>query len=260
MGHIRMGSLPDTQRWRKLVGLIAEGGSVEQIATSTMEAADRGLRLAYDDPGLGQVVWLLAKVALAAREERFGEALSAVGIRTPSAPGVFDVVTGFSEAIDAHLRTKGRRSDIGEMAQHAAVECLTRQVSDRASSLFGVTSAEVQQAVAEFSTKGGFSSLAYDFFSRFTQRFLTYHLGRELSNHVGPNRRFASPSEHNEFVAKLTTHCREAALIVREFSGGWYSKAKFENGISKKKARDFTNYALKKLRDELRIRGQRDAK
>ena len=259
MGHIRMGTLPDTQRWRNVVGLIADDGSVAQVADATMDAAERGLQLAYDDPGLCQVVWLLSKIALAARQDDFAAALNDVGVRTPSEPGVFEIVAGFSDAVDEHLRQSGGRSDIAEIAQLAATECLTKKIGEQSASLFGTTAVEVKQAVYDFSTKKGFSSLAYDFFSRFTTRFLTYHLGRELSNHVGPNGRFADPSEHTQFVSSLETHCREAALIVREFSGGWYSKANFEDGISRTKARNFTNYALTKLRKELKIRGERDA-
>lgn len=258
MGHVRMGTLPDTQGWRNVVGLIADGGDVAQVADATMEAADRGLQLAFDDPGLCHVVWLLSKLTLAARQDDFAAALNDAGIRCSSEPGVFDIVGGFSDAVDHHLRQVGGRSDIGEIAQMVAAECLTAQISERSASLFGTTPAEVKQAVYEFSTKRGFSSLAHDYFSRFTHRFLTYHLGRELSNHVGSNGRFSDPSEHTEFVSRLGTHCREAALIVREFSGGWYSKANYEDGISQTKARNFVNYALTKLRKELKIRGARD--
>lgn len=258
MGHVRLGTLPDTHRWRNVVGLIAEGGSAAQVATATSDAAQNGLDLAKDDPGLCHAVWLLTKIALAAREQDFGAALNAAGVATPSEPSLFDIVGGFTDALDQHLsKTKGR-SDIGEMAQLAAVESLTSLIGARSASLFGTTSVEVKDAVYDFSTKGGFSKLAHDFFSRFTQRFLTYHLGRELSNHVGGNGRFANPTEHSEFVGELAAHCRQAAVIVREFSGGWYSKANFEGGISTTKARNFVNFALTKLRKEIKVRGERD--
>jgi hypothetical protein len=258
MGHIRLGTLPDTNRWRQVVDLIAGGGDVAQIATATSEAAQLGLDLAHDDPGLCHAVWLLTKIALAARQADFGAALNAAGIPSPSDPSLFDVVGGFTDSLDRHLRQVGGRTDIGEMAQLAAVETLTSLIGDRSASLFGTTAVEVQQAVHEFSTKKGFATLAHDFFSRFTQRFLTYHLGRELSNHVGGNGRFANPAEHTEFVKRLGLHCREAAVIVREFSGGWYSKANFEDGISQTKAKNFVNYALTKLGRELKVRGERD--
>ena len=258
MGHIRLGTLPDTHRWRNVVGLIAKGGGVAQIATATSEAAQNGLDLAKDDPGLCHAVWLLTQIALAAREQDFGAALNAVGVATPANPSLFDIVGGFTDALDQHLANTKGRSDIGEMAQLSAVESLTALIGARSASLFGTTSVEVQNAVHYFSTKNGFSTLAHDFFSRFTQRFLTYHLGRELSNHVGGNGRFANPAEHNEFLSQLAAHCRQAAIIVRDFSGGWYSKANFEGGISTTKARNFVNFALTKLRRELKIRGDRD--
>lgn len=258
MGHIRLGTLPDTKGWRNVVGLIADGGSAAQVAAATSEAAQNGLDLAKDDPGLCHTVWLLAKIALAARQADFGAALNAIGVPTPANPSLFDIVGGFSDAVDHHLSNTGGRSDIGEMAQLAAVESLTALIGERSRSLFGTTADEVKRAVYDFSTKSGFAALAHDFFSRFTQRFLTYHLGRELSNHVGGNGRFASPAEHTEFTRQLAIHCREAAIIVQKFSGGWYSKANFEDGISTTKARNFVNFALTKLGREIKIRGERD--
>ena len=193
MGHMRLGTLPDMTRWRRVVGVLAEGGDVAAVATATTEAAQSGLDLAHNDAGLCQTVLLLSKLALAAREADFGAALADVGIASPKQPDLYDIVSGFTEAVDNHLTGSGRRTDIGEMAQLAAVESLTTLVGQRSASLFGTTAAEVQQAVASFDSRRAFSTLAHDFFSRFAQRFLTYHLGRELSNHVGGNGRFADP-------------------------------------------------------------------
>ena len=157
MGHIRLGTLPDTIRWRRVVGAIAEGEDVAQIATATSEAAQQGFDRAHDDPGLCHAVWLLTKIALAARQAEFGDALEAVGISTPAEPSLFDVVVGFTDAMDQHLVRTGGRSDLGEMAQLAAVETLTSLISSGSASLFGTMPAEVQQAVRDLSTKKGFS-------------------------------------------------------------------------------------------------------
>jgi hypothetical protein len=258
MGHMRLGSLPDTTRWKRVVGLLAEGGDVAAVAGATSTAAQDGLDLAHGDAGLCHAVYLLSQFVLAARQEDFAAALQSAGIKTPSDPGLFDIIGGFSEAIDQHLVGNRQRTDIGEMAQLAAVESLTALIGPRSQSLFGTTTAEIQDAAYQLSTKKGFATLAHDFFSRFTQRFLTYHLGRELSNHVGGNGRFADPSESSDFVGQLGAHCREASEIVRDFAGGWYSKANFEDGISPQKARNFANYALTKLKRELKVRGDRD--
>lgn len=258
MGHMRLGTLPDTTRWRRVVGLLAEGGDVAAVAGATSQAAQDGLDIAHNDPGLCHAVYLLTQFVLAARTEDFAGSLQNAGISVPGDAGLFDIVSGFSEAVDRHLVGHGKRTDIGEMAQSAAVESLTSLIGPRSQSLFGTTTAEIQDAAYHFSTQNGFATLAHDFFSRFTQRYLTYHLGRELSNHVGGNGRFADPSESSDFVQKLGAHCREASEIVRTFAGGWYSKANFENGITPQKAKNFANYALTKLKSELIVRGDRD--
>lgn len=258
MGHSRLGTLPDTSRWQNVVGLIAGDADVAVVAEATTHAAQRGLELADGDEGLKQTFWLLSQLTLAARQDDFCAALRHIGVTVPSEPSVLNIVAGFTEAVDAHLRETRSRTDVGEMAQMAAAECLTAVLTEQSRSLFGTTAVEVQDAVRHFSTKAGFSTLAHDFFSRFTQRYLTYHLSRELANHVGPGQRFESPSQHTEFIDHLAIHCRQAAVIVRDFAGGWYSKTNFEGGISPAKAKGFIHVALKKIRRELRIRGERD--
>lgn len=258
MGHSRLGSLPDTAPWRRVVGILTEGGDVAAIATTTSQAAQQGLDLAEADEGLRHTFWLLSQVVLAAREGDFRAALNDLGVVVPSEPSVLSLVAGFTDAVDSHLRKTHARTDIGEMAQMAAVEAMTSTLSGKLTSLFETASAEVQQAVRGCSTRAGFADLAHDFFARFTQRFLTYHLSRELAHHVGEGKRFASPTEHTEFIDQLGVHCRQAALIVKEFAGDWYSKTNFEGGVNPTKAKNFLHVAIDKLRRELQIREGRD--
>jgi hypothetical protein len=259
MGHLRLASLPDTAPWREVVELIAEGASVAGIAQSTIQAAVRGLDAAKADQGLAHAVYLLAHVTIAARDETtFIERLAGLGIQVPSDPNLYDLVGSLSDAMDGHLRNTRSRTDFGEMAQLAAVEALAALAGPKSENLWESDAAPVRSAVRTLSTKEGFATLSHEFFSRFMQRYLTYHLSRELSLHVGPNQRFRDPAEHSEFIERLGVHTRQAAIIVRDYAGGWYSKSKYETGISKASARKFAAYSLTKLRDELRVRGARD--
>lgn len=259
MGHQRLGSLPDTAPWRKVVELVAEGGSAAGVAQSASQAALRGLDAARFDEGLAHSVYLLARVTLAARDETsFVRGLGELGLQVPAVPNVYDLVGAISDAMDDHLRDTRSRTDFGEMAQNAAVEALSALTTPRSANLWEPDAAPVRQALNQLSTKRGFADLAHEFFSRFMHRYLTYHLSRELSQHVGPNQRFLDPSEHSDFLHRLEVHTRQAALIVRDFAGDWYSKSKYETGISEAAARKFAAYSLIKLRDELKIRGDRD--
>src|SRR2546422_3669561 len=44
MGHIRIGTLPATRRWKDVVGLVAEGAEVSRVAEATTHA----WQLAFD--------------------------------------------------------------------------------------------------------------------------------------------------------------------------------------------------------------------
>lgn len=260
MGHMRLGTLPGTGQWPKIVALIVdESVGVEGIAAATMLAAERGLAVAATDEGLRHSIWLLTQITLAARQRDFSSALKAIDVSVPKDPSVFDIVGGFSDSVDQHLRDTHSRTGIGEMGQMAAAETLAKLCSAKSQTLFGTTPIDVKEAVRSFSTKAGFSDLAHDFFSRFTRKYLTYHLSREFPKHVGQGQRFKDPQSHTEFLASLDAHCRQAALIIKEFSGSWYSRANYETGITPLKARNFAYVAIKKMRGELHRRGEADA-
>lgn len=125
--------------------------------------------------------------------------------------------------------------------------------------MFGVGgAADVRLAVRELSTQRGFASLAHDFFARFTRRFLTYHLSRELSAHVGPGVRFPDVHAHGRFLSQLEYSSREAALVVRDYAGEWYSKANYvDGGVTPAAVGRFVYTAVRKLRAELARRGGR---
>jgi hypothetical protein len=137
--------------------------------------------------------------------------------RAPSLPGV-----ARASRISRHIPLCTRRYR-GATVYVAMTEVL------RGSGEMGVlsilkASVDVQQTLARLGTSDRFSIVARDFFSRLTSRCLGYFLSRELSKHVGPDKRFATIKEHSEFNAALDLHCREASRIIKEFSGGWYGK------------------------------------
>jgi hypothetical protein len=260
MGHIRLGTLPKTQKWKQVVSLIAGGAKVDGIAAASAEAAENGLERASKDEGLAHVFWLLTQIPQAAREDDFSERLGELGLNVSSEPTLLEIVAAFTRAVDGHVRQAGKRTDLGEMAQLAGSETLASLVGRELPSLFGPTATDVRLAFARLGTSDRFSILARDFFSRLTSRSLGYFLSRELSKHVGPNKRFAAVGEHSDFNAALDLHCREASRIIKEFSGGWYGKTlQHEKIITQDEARRFAYVAFKKLRAELRKRRDADA-
>ncbi len=253
MGHMRLGgALPRTRRWKEVVDLVGAGGSAASVASAALDAIDQDLTGAANDPALVHSVWLLTQLPDAARSKGFAEALRGLGLAVSDSPSTAELASAFSAAVDRQVETRKTRSDVGEMAQHAAVEALSGLLREKSSSLFGTTPDDVKRELGKIATEKQFGQLARDFFARFTQRCLTYVVSRELPVHVGQDQRFGNVAEQQNFAAALELHCKQASKIVETFAGGWWSKARFEKDLSEDRTARFVGYALKKIKDELR--------
>ena len=98
------------------------GADVHTVAAATADAAEpstapRATRRSFTP---------LAPDANPARGTRPRRSLgssAAPGIQVPDRPTLMDVAAAYSEAVDRHVH-RGGRTDLGEMAQMAAVESL----------------------------------------------------------------------------------------------------------------------------------------
>jgi hypothetical protein len=160
MGHVRLGALPKTRKWEQVVGLICGGAGTDQIANATITAAERGLGRAAQDLGVIETVWLLTQLPLAARSADFVGALRDCGLAVSDSPGLMEIVGAVTEAIDNKMPNCKGRTDLGEMAQMAAVETLAQVIGGRVHSLFGSTSEDVLNAFSGLATNKQFGMFA----------------------------------------------------------------------------------------------------
>lgn len=258
MGHVRLGVLPKSRKWRQVVNELRRGAEVDEIAALAAEAAETSLQAAANDPTFVHSFWLLTQVPLAARGPTFVEDLGRLGVRVDDQPSLMSLVAAISDAVDRHAQ--GGRTELGEMAQMAAIESLTATIAPTLPSLFGPSSEEVQRSIGRLASGDRFSGLAREFFARLTQRTLGYFLSRELSNHIGAGKRFGDDGARSQFDQALDQHCREASRIVEEFAGGWYGKNVYRSGgLTPDAIRRFAPVAFKKVRAELRKRRDAEA-
>lgn len=258
MGHIRLGVLPRSRKWNQVVDKLRLGANIDAVAGSAADAAENSLQATSNDPAFLHAFWLLTQVPLTARGPNFAADLRRLAVQVPDQPSLIDVVAAISGAVDRYAREQGGRTDLGEMAQMAAVESLTALVGPSLPSLFEPSSEEVQRAIGKFASGERFSTLAREFFARLTQRSLHYYLSRELSKHIGAGKRFGDDAGRAQFDDALDRHCREASRIVEAFAGGWYGKNVYQgDGLTPDAIRRFAPVAFKKIRAELRKR--RDA-
>jgi len=253
MGHIRLGRLPRTQKWKEVIALVGGDGSAAEVADATVDAAEADFFSAGADPTVVHTVWLLTQLPDAARTEDFAGALRALGIDVTGDPSATELASAVGRAVEAFAQQQDRpRSDIGELARLAAVETLANSLRSATPSLFGPQLGEVQAQVGQIATEKQFGKFARDFFARMTERVLTYYVSRELPLHVGDGLRFNDLDQQRAFQDAVGLHARQAALIVESFAGGWYSKARFERDLTPDRTGRFVAYAMKKMRGELR--------
>ena len=252
MGHIQLGTLSRSKKWRQVVDALETNSDVDTIAGASAEAAEAALSAAAHDPILGNALWYLTQIPLAARGPDYEQDLKALGLDLSGPPSLFDLTSAISDAIDDSARACGGRTDLGEMAQLALIESLTAGVVPQLPSLFDPTVADVRDAVGRLAGGDRFAKLARDFFSRLTHRCLDYYLSRELANHVGEGARFTDDGARARFDVALGVHCYEASLIVEAFSGGWYGKNVYQgDGLTRDRVEAFARYAFRKIRSEL---------
>lgn len=245
MGHTRLGRLPRTRKWQDVIGLVEADADTAEIAARTLDASKLGLEDAAHDPALLHSFWLLTQLPLCARKADFVAELATIGVSITGDATLMELVGGLSDAVDAHVFRVGGRTDLGEMAQMGAAETLASILGQRTTSLFGTTHEDVRRELARLCTPANFSVVARDFFSRLTERYLTYFLSRELSNTLG------TVDANRQFREALSLHCRQASKIVEQFAAEWFSKANYQGGITPRKTAGFISHAMTKLAAEL---------
>ena len=258
VGHQRLKNIPKTLRWRQVVELLDDGGSVGEIATLSAQAIDKALSRATRDPALTEVVYLLALLPGAARQHDTVRALGGIGIDAGSEPSLLDILAGLERAVDREARMRGGRTDLGEIAQLAAANSITTLIAPTLPGLFSTTATDVRSALARLDTPDQFARLSRTFFSELVQRSLNYYLSREYAKHLGRGEAFATLADQETFRDALSVHCYQTALIVERYSADWFSKAKFEGGITRARASTLARAALSKLRKELSHRSDPD--
>ena len=81
MGHLRVGRLPKSDRWREVVGVIeADPHNADRIAAASLAASEEYLRSIRNDPALTRAYWTLVRLMTAARGDDFAGELGRLGL------------------------------------------------------------------------------------------------------------------------------------------------------------------------------------
>lgn len=259
MGHVHLAVLPKTRKWGAVVDALTGGATDAAVAALSAAAAERDLVAATRDQAFVEAVRLLFLIPQAARAEDFGDALRRIDVPVADTPDLFALITGLTRRLDDIARTSSHRTDMGQIAGRCLAAMVTDHVSARIPGLFEPTTADVQAAVRELSTRSGIAAAARDFFGRLVAHGLSSWLSRVLSTQVGHDRRFASAGDRAVFDRALGQFAAEATRIIQEFAPGWCGRRLYEERtITTSAAAEFGAVAVKKIISELQLKRDPD--
>ena len=249
MGHERVGVLPKTKRWRRIVGEIEaalnDDLSIAELADSVLGQVNDRFRKIHEDTGVQSTFTFLVAVPLALSNVPSPYTQEELGITSESS--VFELV----RALSRWVRGAEQSLEYAGLAQRAASDALSEWVRKHGqTTLFGSPSSG--EVWAEAATARGFCELARSFFASFTERYLNYFLDRAASaaaNSLHARNVLAESIEAH--VAEVSRHALETSRITQSFAAGWFNKHVLEGDSWGGDVGRFLSIAFGKLREEI---------
>jgi hypothetical protein len=252
MGHERVGILPRTKEWRRLVDGIAQtAGTPELIPVLVSDTLSR-VRVRFEnvhaDPGFQAAFRFL--LGLATTRASIGSSPSAFpAFDLQANPSPLRLTADLQAWVDAHAVSL----EYADLATRAAADAILFWTAKRTGQedLFPQAST-ASQVWADARNGAAFSEIARVFFGKFLERYVNYFLDREASArlpNVEARARFAlSVARH---VDQLATHAFETTKIAQSFAAGWFNKNARSHRPNEVAIEAFLAFATGKLRQEL---------
>jgi hypothetical protein len=255
MGHTIIARLPRTQRWQEVVRLLAMPElRVADVAGATSHAARTRLVGLRSDPSLTYCFWLLVRLASAAQDGDFVEAVGRLGIRAQRDDSVHQFLARVADHTRVVLDAWPESGPFGELAALALRGALRETVGIHGRSLFGSPLEDLTDAFRRHSSDVQFGDLARRFFGDFVARTLRFYVDRALPGAAGGGG-LATIGDTADFASALDLHARQTAKAVEKYAADWYSLKNWKRlgAIGQGDAADFVAHALEKLEYALEL-------
>ncbi|MGC4107277.1 MAG: hypothetical protein QM753_13220 [Thermomicrobiales bacterium] len=256
MGHIRLGRLGTSPSWQALIAqLDLAAVDVHAVALSTADGAQVRLSGMRDDPVLGYCIWLLSRLATAARADDFQEQARHLGLAIVPGETAFSLIGQVNTLVMAEVNRHPASGPFGEIAATAVKRTLLETIVSQQRTLLDSTVEDLGEVVRRQTTNRAFGDLTARFFGDVLARTLRFYVDKELPFHIGAESGFSTIETTRAFLVDLDRYSRQSARIVETFAADWLSKhAYLEQGmISRDQAQAFAAHALRKLDGALRM-------
>jgi len=258
MGHERIGFLPTTKPWTKVVEQVSSFSGKEEeisrVAKTTLDNVQSRFKYIENDGGVISAFHFLVLYALAGRSEDPIAFLAKYGINLSQRPSIIEISKEVSKIITDNIHSK----EYAALAKSSAIDAISEwqlKHSIVQSSLFSTDINKEQWKKASYGS--GFCEIARLFFASFTERYLKYFLERAASstiNSVYERELFNDRLESH--VNDISRHAFDTAKITQSFAAGWFNKNTKEGVPTERMTKNFLRKAFSKMRSEILIQGE----
>lgn len=253
MGHERVGVLPHTNPWMKIVAqltaLSTSESDIAEIARTTLQNVRKQFRYIHTDRGVKAAFTFLIALATSGHclDDTTRSIIPKIDLSTNPSP--LKLATLLQNWIDTN-RDSLEYGDIAKRSASDAIAYWTSQQTQQLSLL--ASSHSVAEIWHKASNGTGFCDISRVFFSKFTERYLNYFLCRCSSavlTDITQRQLFSERMMvHVEVVSK---YAFETSKIMQSFAAGWFNNYVVKHTLSDRAIENFLRIAFGKLQDEL---------
>lgn len=254
MGHERLGILPKTKPWVRIVDELTSSDLAEDkvkvIASQTLENVRDRLSKIEGDPGVIASFKFLVTLAVASQFENPLRFLADSNVEIGANASPYFV----AKALHKYVESDTGSLEYAEIARSAAVDAVSIWHSQNSQQLRIFDADRNSVEVWRGTSSGeGFCEISRLFFAKATERYLNYFLERALSSSVKTlDERESLRKNLSEHVNVASQHAFETAKITQSFAVGWFKKHAERRIPADTEIRSFLRIAFGKLREELR--------
>lgn len=252
MGHERVGHLPKSKAWVRIVGDIGQFASnpdvVADVAYSTTkQVRQKFLELSEDHGVVGAFKFLMLLSHSTKLTDPYAF-LNEHGVKLGANGDLLDLSVAAKKYIEANQESR----EYSSIATQCTLDTITDWFSRNTSGETSLFPEHPLEKWKKASSGSGFSEISRLFFSSFTKRYLRYFLEREaawklktVDNRIDFNERI---DKHIETIA---VHAFETSKITQSFSAGWYNKHVQDKVPTDRSIKGYVSFGFKKINSEL---------
>ena len=253
MGHERIGFLPHTRQWNRIVEGLSQYGAGEvsatSIANSTLEAVRKTYaQMSYDDSVI-KALTFLATLSFSAKQEDQISFLNDNGYLVDTNISLISLLM----SVQRLVVTDSGSLETNKIARDATMQAIIGYQKAHETDQLSLFSDGKENIWKSAGSGTAFCEMARSFFASFTERQLKYYIERAAASSIDDYETLQKfNNQLNEQTQAIADHTFEISKLTESFAAGWYNKNVVDSLPSTQQVEGFLGHAFGKLREKFR--------